>query len=232
MAITHKLTTTQIVAIILTTFITTLSLSHFASHKTCQSVSITHKVPDLPTLRPIIRTFQELRKLEDLSYDADKNWATTLSTPKGGFLWMKYNESINEAWGVSMFHAIHCLTLIRNIVQASANVSGLHESIKDGHADHIPAGHPQMDLTHVGHCFSYISQVRYLPATSFKQKNVRNSKLIKILHGSSISCAQRTKQSNLRGRYLIMMGIWLMAELMVRVIRINAVILPSCGKLL
>lgn len=110
--------------------------------------------------RPPITRFVDMKEvLEDLSPKSDASWSSSLNTPQGGFLWIKYNETSNMAWGVSMFHAIHCLTLIRNMVQIQArnSTAGVH------HGNHNPThqskGHKALDSHHVGHCFSYIAQV-------------------------------------------------------------------------
>lgn len=80
------------------------------------------------------------------------------NTPQGGFLWVKHNETMNLAWGVSMFHAIHCLTLLREQVQMDQNLKNATMG-HNPHNDHQLPGHSAFDSTHVGHCFSYIAQV-------------------------------------------------------------------------
>ena len=82
--------------------------------------------------------FEPHPKLENLSSAKDETWAQSLLTPKGGFLWVKLNETSERAWGISMFHGLHCLQTLRGVIQR-------------GEAD---------DPGHIGHCIGYIAQVR------------------------------------------------------------------------
>ena len=107
--------------------------------------------PALPSEKHLEITFREQKKLENISSSMDESWSSMLSTPKGGFLWRPYNETTNEAWGVTMFHSIHCLGLIRGFVQERLNMT--NPKHKHGH------GHSGDDIGHIGHCFSYIAQV-------------------------------------------------------------------------
>lgn len=105
-----------------------------------------------------------MKILENMSHEADEAWLQVLSTPKGGFLWVKYDEENNEAWGVSMFHAIHCLKMLRNTFQQFSNETNSGEGMHN-HQMHSrgPTGieheHDPFDAVHIGHCFSYIAQV-------------------------------------------------------------------------
>ena len=109
-------------------------------------------------------TFQKIPALSSLSPLADQAWHQAALTRKGGFIWVEYNETANEAWGISMFHALHCLKMLRTVVQASPAVkerltdtspedkgSSLHDK------DHT---HPPMNMVHIQHCIGYIAQVR------------------------------------------------------------------------
>lgn len=134
--------------------------------------SSSNKSSPTPSLRHLTRTFREMRHLEDLSKDADEAWRSTLTTPKGGFLFVK-NENReerggkDEPWGVSMFHAIHCLTLLRTSFQHFNNAMNttvtanmdvhMHQDVK-----RMNGGSDLDAIVHVGHCFSYIAQVRIL----------------------------------------------------------------------
>jgi hypothetical protein len=128
--------------------------------------SATCPAQSCPAPRTITRTFRELETLEDLSHSADSAWEATFNTPKGGFLWVKHNETMNEAWGVSMFHAIHCLGLIRQAVQESGNnthaISSTHHEANSHTSRSVRHTHGGMDRRHIGHCFSYIAQVSTL----------------------------------------------------------------------
>ena len=75
--------------------------------------------------------------LENLSSSANEAWAENILTPKGGFLWVQLNQTLYRAWGISMFHASHCLQTLRTTIQR-------------GEAN---------DPGHIGHCIGYIAQV-------------------------------------------------------------------------
>ena len=112
--------------------------------------------------------------LEDISHAGDTAWRDSLLTPKGGFLWVQYNESYEESYGISMFHALHCLQLIRGNLQESPSMkayiaeksgSVVTDMSKSGggtrphHGEHSHQQHLG-DPGHVAHCVSYIAQVQ------------------------------------------------------------------------
>lgn len=105
----------------------------------------------------ITRYMSKVDSLEDLSGKHEAAWSSMLSTPQGGFLWVKYNETNNMAWGVTMFHSIHCLTLLRSMLQMQLQNA---TSSQKAHANptHQSSNHRAFDEGHVGHCFSYIAQ--------------------------------------------------------------------------
>jgi hypothetical protein len=137
------------------------SLSQFCKG----SIDATVKENTPPSLPITTGTFRSIEELENLSPAGDEAWHRTALTRKGGFLWVKYNETSNEAWGVSMFHALHCLKMVRMAVQASPFVKDNemahgHEGMAQGHKNEGSINHPDMDPTHLGHCIGYIAQVR------------------------------------------------------------------------
>ncbi|KAB5518247.1 hypothetical protein GE09DRAFT_929729, partial [Coniochaeta sp. 2T2.1] len=60
--------------------------------------------------------FERHPDLEDLSHNGDQTWSE-LTTPLGGMLWVKHNDTYSYPWGISMFHGLHCLQMIRTAVQ-------------------------------------------------------------------------------------------------------------------
>lgn len=109
--------------------------------------------------RPIInRYMNRIKSLEDLSGQSDTAWSSMLNTPQGGFLWVKYNETNNMPWGVSMFHSIHCLSLLRRMLMMQLNNTTILETAQTNHTHQSEHSHA-FDEGHVGHCFSYIAQV-------------------------------------------------------------------------
>lgn len=124
---------------------------HHLSHKT-----------ELNSLSPITATFRQIRTLEDFSPSADEAWHQAALTPKGGFLWVEYNETTNAAYGISMFHALHCLQMLRMVVRESPKMKALWS--KPGHRgegemEMGEGDHERMDPVHMGHCIGYIAQV-------------------------------------------------------------------------
>lgn len=117
-----------------------------------------HLPPEKTTL------FRERPILEDLSPFADEAWEQTLLTSRGGFLWVEFNETSNEAWGISMFHALHCLKMLRIVIRSSDIMKSVVEG-GGGASDNGGQGgetldHPDMNPVHIGHCVGYIAQVR------------------------------------------------------------------------
>ncbi|KAH9217925.1 hypothetical protein DL95DRAFT_277968, partial [Leptodontidium sp. 2 PMI_412] len=72
----------------------------------------------------------------------DNAWSEILMPPNSGFIRVKHNETYVIDWGISVFHALHCLSLLRTMLQdnlAEASAQFLHEA-------HIP------------HCIGYLTQ--------------------------------------------------------------------------
>ena len=74
------------------------TLQSLRKHRHCTFHPSSTKTPLTRDLPHIPRTFRQMRHLEDLSKDADEAWSSTLSTPKGGFLFVK-NENKEERRG-------------------------------------------------------------------------------------------------------------------------------------
>ncbi|KAK5989598.1 hypothetical protein PT974_07852 [Cladobotryum mycophilum] len=73
----------------------------------------------------------------------------SLLTPNGGFIMVDLQDNRNHSVGVSMFHQLHCLSLIRAVIVSG----GMHKH---------PAQRRDMndmeDREHFMHCFDYIVQ--------------------------------------------------------------------------
>ncbi|KAA6413231.1 MAG: hypothetical protein FRX48_02975 [Lasallia pustulata] len=121
--------------------------------------------PKPATPRPVVTTtFRPIPALEDLSLAADPAWAALLPGD-GGFLNVRYNETYVQAWGISAFHALHCLAMIRGALQSA---SGLRadggSSYGQGHGHgggggDTGVGDHYWAPEHLMHCFSYLAQV-------------------------------------------------------------------------
>ncbi|PTB41007.1 hypothetical protein M441DRAFT_194351 [Trichoderma asperellum CBS 433.97] len=103
--------------------------------------------------------FLERPDIESLDSAIDGAWNQAMNTPLGGFLLVRHNETYSQGWGVSMFHSIHCLGILRSTMQ---NYFGL-ASDNGGHGAHA---HGQRDgatlhvgeRNHVEHCLGYIGR--------------------------------------------------------------------------
>lgn len=82
----------------------------------------------------------------------DGGWASRPLSPKGGLLWVQYNETFSVTWGITVFHALHCVDMLRAYM---LNDTGVHL-----HETEEPTAAPDMDTgVHLSHCLDYISQV-------------------------------------------------------------------------
>ena len=161
-----------------------------------------------------------------MSPAGDAAWADAALTPHGGFLRVRYNETTVHGWGISMFHALHCLQTIRTIVRESPMMqeeSGGATYDKDM-AHYHDDGHNMIDPEHVAHCIGYIAQVSFeieslLP--SFSAGLVYNARHVqchfKFFHGKltadaswflrcSIFSVPPTARSSLHGSDTIRRG--------------------------
>ncbi|KAH8812247.1 hypothetical protein F5884DRAFT_784863 [Xylogone sp. PMI_703] len=96
--------------------------------------------------------FRDHKLLLDLSHDADEELKAWLLPAKTGVIWTAYNETFRLGQGISMFHAMHCLLMIRRALQDKgdgASSSAHTHAAEDGSF---------LFHTHAPHCFSYIAQ--------------------------------------------------------------------------
>lgn len=111
---------------------------------------------------PKVVTFREVPVLENLSAAGDAAWANAALTPRGGFLRLRYNETTIHGWGISMFHALHCLQTIRTVVRESPMMQEGSGGATHDHDDGHDSGRDMMlDPGHVAHCIGYIAQVSF-----------------------------------------------------------------------
>jgi hypothetical protein len=99
--------------------------------------------------------FRPIEALENLGPVGDGAWDSILSPERGGFLYVKSNDSSAgpEPWGVGMFHSLHCLGMLRAVIQKQ-------EGLTTGEMDHEHHLTPHIsDDNHAKHCLSYLAQV-------------------------------------------------------------------------
>ncbi|KAK4896119.1 hypothetical protein LTR27_005976 [Elasticomyces elasticus] len=87
----------------------------------------------------------------DLSPSGDEIWET-LTPANGGFARLGTQQDKQHAIGISMFHQLHCLKMIRDTLQDwEYNTTGIEKHSMHLHKDRH---------RHTLHCFDYLIQVR------------------------------------------------------------------------
>ncbi|UKZ72510.1 hypothetical protein TrVFT333_000140 [Trichoderma virens FT-333] len=66
-------------------------------------------------------TFSENPQYKNLSREFDHLWDELL-TPNGGFIMKKDEEDAVHQYGLSMFHQLHCLAMIRTALQEALSL--------------------------------------------------------------------------------------------------------------
>ncbi|KIW26465.1 uncharacterized protein PV07_09558 [Cladophialophora immunda] len=103
-------------------------------------------------------------ELGSLQPEGDQAW-DRLNTKKGGFLWVEYNETLDVAYGISMFHGIHCLQILRHAFQSQLGITsmkgdhGHHSRMERNEGIQHEHGQKDRDLGHLGHCLAYIAEM-------------------------------------------------------------------------
>lgn len=108
--------------------------------------------------KTVVTQFQHMKEVEDLGKAGDWIWKSQLLPPKGGFLWVETNGTDDiveiEGWGITMFHALHCLQMIREVFKSTMSPEHASNHGMPGHH------HADNDPKHATHCISYLYQVR------------------------------------------------------------------------
>ncbi|KAF9888337.1 hypothetical protein FE257_008770 [Aspergillus nanangensis] len=89
------------------------------------------------------------------------------------------------SYGISMFHQLHCLIILRGIIFPETS----HKKFNSTLLPH--SGDPEMDQTHWAHCFDYIAQVGALIYLSITPYGMKNDDTIEqprrtIMHGKTV----------------------------------------------
>ena len=111
-------------------------------------------------------TFMDGSLLTDLSNAGDEAWRL-LTTKRGGFLWVQTDvENVREGndreeeWGISMFHGLHCLQMIRTALQEPSQQNEFthaHHPSNSTEDAKIGTTHD----SHIGHCLGYLANVSH-----------------------------------------------------------------------
>jgi hypothetical protein len=107
-------------------------------------------------------TFSEHSNYMNLSHEYDSLWMDLLP-PNGGFILKTGKHGVRRRYGISMFHQLHCLGMMREAFQdlktrlVAAEMSGAGHGAQ-GRGLHSGHG-PSDDADHWLHCFDYLRQV-------------------------------------------------------------------------
>lgn len=127
------------------------------------SVADTLRIALSPTCEPAGEshtvTFYDYVEFQSIDSASDAAWDNILP-PNGGYIYRQEGRGQKQGYGISMFHQLHCLQMVRTKLQtmtshmAAGGESGQRE--QHAHQHHV-------DDDHVFHCLDYIRQV-FLPA--------------------------------------------------------------------
>lgn len=126
-------------------------------------------------------SFAEHESFESLGHRFDSLWSDVL-TPNGGFIYTINEQKRKSKYGISMFHQLHCLEMLRmemqylhTLIDTLNTTAKRYEGqyIEARHTEHDLGGqesvhtpahdngheHDQHDVGHPMHCFDYLRQV-------------------------------------------------------------------------
>ena len=141
----------------------------FPSRPLLDKALLTEDALDSPKTQSV--EFYEHYEYQNLSHASDHLWDELL-TPNGGFLAGLDDAGQPHRYGISMFHQLHCVAMLRMLVQnlifgdeASITAHGMpgnHINKKNVPRSDYGAAHNDFDSEHWLHCFDYLRQVRRL----------------------------------------------------------------------
>ncbi|KAL7941846.1 hypothetical protein V8C42DRAFT_333888 [Trichoderma barbatum] len=135
---------------------------------------------DLP---PKLVTFSEHPQYKNLSREYDYLWDELL-TPNGGFIMKKDEKNIAHQYGLSMFHQLHCLAMIRAAMQDALNLPESTSKTQSRHKHHAHKNGSVFDTSdHWLHCFDYLRQTILCEADSTIEPPKHNSKGQEVVNG-------------------------------------------------
>lgn len=105
---------------------------------------------------PVMVNFTEHDEYKQLNHEYDAVWDGLL-TPNGGFLIVKDTTDTKHLYGLSMFHQLHCLAMIRSAFQGYSKSNSELASHASHHNNGV--GHDESEADHWLHCFDYLRQV-------------------------------------------------------------------------
>ena len=105
-------------------------------------------VPPASEFHPKI--FEPIPALEAAIGDPeDVDWDEYLLTPNGGFIMVDEGDGVTKGYGVTMFHQLHCLGMIRTMLFGGSM----------NHDHEVQGAEWSKNPLHFLHCLDYIAQV-------------------------------------------------------------------------
>jgi hypothetical protein len=84
-------------------------------------------------------------------------WAQKELSADGGMIVTQFNETYTVSYGISMFHSLHCLEMLKAHILPEAGLTPHHTKHKDG-----PKDDESEAMKHLAHCIDYVIQVSIL----------------------------------------------------------------------
>ncbi|ETS88116.1 hypothetical protein PFICI_01944 [Pestalotiopsis fici W106-1] len=130
----------------------------------------------------IVMNFREHAEFKNLSHEYDIYWKNTRPPNGGYFAWLD-ETGTRRRDGISMFHQLHCLVMLREAMQGlGEEIQSLKAMRRDtAHEDH--AMHTEHDDLHWLHCFDYLRQAILCNADSTFEPHLMNSNGKDIVDG-------------------------------------------------
>lgn len=130
------------------------------------------------------KVFEPIPALEAAIGDPeDVNWDEYLLTPNGGFIMVDEGDGVTKGYGVTMFHQLHCLGMIRTMLFGGAM----------NHDHEVQGAEWSKNPLHFLHCLDYIAQVSafsqvYIRRISYANKSVVRELCVRqMIHSKSLS---------------------------------------------
>jgi hypothetical protein len=125
------------------------AVSQIRSHACLDVASGTHEV-----------VFDDHEEFQSLSDEGDWAW-DNMFTPNGGVLYINDDSGRRAGFGISMFHQLHCLQMVRFRLQMLTQENNISSPYHMAGLDHEHLGkHHDMSDIHMLHCLDYVRQVR------------------------------------------------------------------------
>lgn len=140
--------------IILISYLVFQTLTVSGSTSSTESHEVTESTTTTTTQTELHQNVPNLAQKFSGTLSENDGWATRPLSEKGGLLWVQYNETFQVTWGISMFHALHCVEMLRMSL-----TGGPMAHSGSGEDSTAPMDEEGNDTNHLSHCLDYIAQV-------------------------------------------------------------------------